>query len=884
MDARINYTTQSGTPSDYACKDGELSVALDVYSENGSLKPVPKPKTLFNLPTTSDVLYQHKINNIVNYVVWNENRIYWTADGTKLNVLNSESYDREDIKSVQSLGNTLIILSDIGQKYFLWQSGSYKYLGTGLPECPMTFGLSNKTGSISDEFTVTLPNGVYICSGTSSKNSIFNFQRFHDLSDELAEENSNAVSDAIIGQVNKIANEQGNLKGKFVYPFFVRYAIRLIDGTSLIHHSSPILMIPSTGIVPEVVCLNDYNSSTRQTELKLKARVASYSLDFAVTSQDVIDELKRYSDIISSIDVFISAPIYQYKQSGKVQGLMQSSLSGKAVAKLDDGQYSLQQYGDGLSWSTPNSFIRLPSFTDAEVAEDISTRAQFYLLKSFNVNELSTNRQVIEIPNDYLENLVNRELMPDDYDSHDLLTAENAIVYNSRLNLCGCTKMLFKGHGPEQFCYNNSTDTETLRNYLCNVTIKSYKGNITVQSDSLPIGVDGGYGYFFFYPNTNAVEASIGEVGGTIKYVKLKPHQTLNGAFFFNGWKTIEESGSTEAAVTPSEDQTIDIKNKLYTSEVNNPFFFPVTNINTIGDGEILALSSAAKALSQGQFGQFPLYAFTSEGIWALGVSSTGGFDSKQPVVRDVCINAKSITQLDSSVAFISDNGIMLLSGSSVTSISKVIDDYGETPFSIDVLPHCSEALFGADESEPALDTVAFREFLKEAEMLYDYASQRLIVFNPQYSYSYVLNIVSQNWTMMRSNIKSKLNSYPNCIALDNAGKLLDYSIRVENTTPAIQVIISRPIKLEYPDSLKTITSIVQRGTFTKGNIQVILYGSRNLEKWFPVSSSTDHFLRGFSGTAYKYYRIVIKSKMKDNESLSGCTIQYAVRDMDQQR
>lgn len=51
--------------------------------------------------------------------------------------------------------------------------------------------------------------------------------------------------------------------------------------------------------------------------------------------------------------------------------------------------------------------------------------------------------------------------------------------------------------------------------------------------------------------------------------------------------------------------------NKLYSSAVNNPFFIPASSAVTIGNSQILGLSSAAKALSQGQFGQFPLYAFT---------------------------------------------------------------------------------------------------------------------------------------------------------------------------------------------------------------------------------------------------------------------------------
>ena len=111
----------------------------------------------------------------------------------------------------------------------------------------------------------------------------------------------------------------------------------------------------------------------------------------------------------------------------------------------------------------------------------------------------------------------------------------------------------------------------------------------------------------------------------------------------------------------PSSNPEISFQNKIYTSEVNNPFNFPVSGINTLGVGEILGIASATKALSQGQFGQFPLYAFTNEGIWALEVSNAGTYSSKQVVTRDVCNNPAGITQIDGAIVFTTDRGVMIL-------------------------------------------------------------------------------------------------------------------------------------------------------------------------------------------------------------------------------
>lgn len=86
------------------------------------------------------------------------------------------------------------------------------------------------------------------------------------------------------------------------------------------------------------------------------------------------------------------------------------------------------------------------------------------------------------------------------------------------------------------------------------------------------------------------------------------------------------------------------------------------------------------------------------------------------------------------------------------------------------------------------------------------------------------------------------------------------------------------------PDLLKTVDTVIQRGNFKKGHIQSLLYGSRNLSDWHLVWSSKDHFLRGFSGTPYKYFRIVCIVGFEEGESLFGASIQFNPRQNNQLR
>lgn len=107
---------------------------------------------------------------------------------------------------------------------------------------------------------------------------------------------------------------------------------------------------------------------------------------------------------------------------------------------------------------------------------------------------------------------------------------------------------------------------------------------------------------------------------------------------------------------------------RLAVSRVANPFCF---NSPGIIEGEkIITLLPSLRALSSGQLGEFPLYAFCADGIRALSPSPDGGFRSVQLISRDFpCRNLFALTP--SAVIFASPRGILSLEGSSVRLIGS---------------------------------------------------------------------------------------------------------------------------------------------------------------------------------------------------------------------
>lgn len=914
MIEEIKYNGYSANPSDYECNDGDLAVAIDSVLEDGTLKTVYPPTEVFQLLGNYVVKYIHETSSFKHYIILSSSgQLNWCTDPSTLTLL--RSFSSTEIYQVTGIGNTLIVLAADGMHYFLWkgEKDGYLYLGTEIPECPLSFGLQGEMIR-TDEFNISFDS--------ISEGSIWN---------EFTDSNKSRITSQVLAKVNKFIADYSTNKGKFIYPFLLRYAYRLYDGT-LTKHSAPILMIASSDLAPQVFW-SHIKGKGSYTDATLRVVGMFHTIDYAVVNQSYLNNLLNWKDIVSSVDVFVSKPIYTYDQNGECTRFSNvdeddcycvcKHINQAASTTTYPLRYQRHDFHSLYAFTyNPNDFsypvgrLMLPARSVDDVKSDIKNCSQFYLLESLKIEHLTTSRTAINVEEDYLQSLVTREVMTDDYDSHDKIIPQYSFAYNSRLNVANIKKQLFKGHSVSSlFNYSNGyvhnwsdvspTGTDWTESVQIYVYIKQDGKDIVVRGDG------GSVGYlapilFFFYPNTNAYKAVIyrGIYGGNYYEVPLEKHDFLNGSFYFGGWEDVDDlydTISSGPSVSSDADRTIDIVNKIYTSEVNNPFYFPLLGINTVGTGKILGICAAAKALSQGQFGQFPLYAFTSEGVWALEVSDTGTYSAKQPITRDVCINSDTITQIDSAVLFSTDRGIMLISGSETQCISDTINS--PDIFSLTDLPKHSElmSLYGSKGgalSEEEIQFLPFLDFISNCKMVYDYIHQRILIFNFEVNYGYVYSMKSKAWGMFSTNgFVETVPAYPEALVMKRVNKrvadvpnatiqtysvLLDFS--VSKDVDVTSLIITRPFKIGDPNMFKTIDTIIQRGHFKRDHVSQVLYGSNDLFNWHVVWSSVDRYLRGFHGTPYKAFRLALICKLEKAESIYGFTVQYNPRMNNQPR
>lgn len=672
------------------------------------------------------------------------------------------------------------------------------------------------------------------------------------------------------------------------------------------------------------------------------------SLEYNIINNDALTALSSdWADIVKSVDIFVSQPLIRERSDKDISSVSVTRnggyrLNNGNITDLDDlndreetdrnSPWYLRDdsSSDPLPDALCNVNVDIPLLSTDEYLHRIQSVASFFKVASYNITDFTgSGTREITIESSILPNLTVQEAMTDDYHSHNSLLPvidndgnclTSLFSYNSRQVIAGLSERLYEGFPiaallPKQssFIYNN--DYISVSHVY--VTLDTQQGRRVVDCPvaSSYTGIHALFCCPIFYPDNRAVQMDVAvTVSGVQKLYRFPMHQHpfLNGSIT-DGHILTESATSFDVHdyVQPQLSDIITLINYIYNSEINNPFVFLPSNITRIPTGRILAVSTAAKALSQGQFGQFPLYAFCSDGVWAMQVANDGSFSARQPITRDVCTDPDSITQLDSSVLFATSRGIMLLSGSEATCITDTIAS--DSPFSLVSFPR----LAALDFPLPAF--VPFAQFIADSRMLYDYRSQRIYLFNtlrvdnptteviyplieqdehslpyfvtkhhysPLYPYAYVYSLKSKQWGMVSSNLASVLNAYPDSLAQTHDKRLVSFSPSQQSSPsqpssdddPVAGLLVTRPLKLGIPYDLKTVNELILRGVFARGDVQPLLYGSRDLIHWHLIATSADSYLRHIQGTPYKYFILAALTSLSPTQSLASATVRFSPR------
>nr|WP_314759744.1 hypothetical protein [uncultured Porphyromonas sp.] len=912
MIKELRYAGYTASTSDYDSPDGDLSLSFGLIKEDGYLRTLPNTGGR-SIPKEDGVdleaIYLHQSSSFLHLIILEprSRRLFYAdydASGSDIGQPKPIGNIPADLVSVHSMGNTLMVITKTGMHYYLWKGveKGYKHLGEKIPEMPIAFDI-----------------------GFNLKSEGRDLDNNHD--PQHIYSRAAPTTNKLIADIYQ--------SGKFVFPFLVRYALRLYDG-SLTMQSAPVLLAPSDGM------------EMRVTERYVLITAFTGTLHYNLLKPHALDE---WTDIVKSVEFFISPPIYTYDQEKFENNIVEGAGSGyeiqsfsfldqetklRTVAKVEINEGDNQNcthtdwrgnksFGKTLydseapSWRAV-SLLNQGGYDPArydrwgKVLDNIRDTSTFYHLYTLDLStpdNLDFTRRPVPISQGYLPSLTSHESLKDDYQSHDLIIPSSAFVYNSRLNITDIKRKILNEPG---MLILSSHSENAIMPYGVEVQVRFIITDDN-QNKRIILGhkfrsrhAHESLSYIYCpYPRcSTAVIVIYSGSGVSYAEVKMKPHNFLSGSVFFRSLFYQHETRIVAPSVidelfplsTP-EELTYNVPNKIYTSEVNNPFHFPLSGINTIGTGRIIAISSATKALSEGQFGQFPLYAFSSDGVWALEVSPTGLYSARQPVSREVCLSPSSIAQTDTGVIFASRRGVMMLSGSTCVSISDAIHTEGEEIYRSPSEDYMRKIMreVGFDNEVEAFSPRLMDILTEHCSIAYDHKHQRAFVYNSLmtargakqkrvHPCMLVYSLRHNSWASDQNYILRSINAYPDTVIVRVDDKTIvrlseDKSIRDRCCT----IAVTRPIKLDNPSELKTIDTVIQRTDFDLTDIPMALFGSNNMVDWFVVSSaSRGKYLRGFSGSPYKFFSLVFSIPInKDNKRytpsrLSGASIQYSIK------
>ena len=305
-------------------------------------------------------------------------------------------------------------------------------------------------------------------------------------------------------------------------------------------------------------------------------------------------------------------------------------------------------------------------------------------------------------------------------------------------------------------------------------------------------------------------------------------------------------------------------QNRVQASEPNNPFIFPVKNSYRVGDSGIIRIASVTEALSEGQFGQYPLIAFTQSGIWSLEIGSTVFIERVVPLANELASNEDMIVSINGGIFFATNEGLKVLQGTQVHEISEIVEGPVKNP--VANYPGYPIAIKSIED---------FKTYLQTASAGYDYNNNEIIISKKDSAYSYVYSFKNQTWMMITDVYDSFLNQFPHNFGYTEHN-MHDLSKENENGSKQVSFVTQK-------FGTHTFTKIIEgalRGQFNDATVQI--YGSVDGEQFALLNTRkvvNNHSIF-FPRIPYslKYYILVFLDKSNSQSHIADLEIDFQSR------
>ena len=344
MIKEIKYNGLTSLPSDYESPDGDLALSLDLLDDGGGLHTLHAPALLSTFPPGWTPLCIHD-------APLGRRLILHTPTGIQALSLPEnfpdtplpEFHEINDFRPPYTLdtvnfqpslptcppatlGNFLIISYPRSLERHLLTAEGYSSLGDTLPTPGIEFSLfadPDKDPSLESlrqfDLTITIPKDTpadirsHIRTYWPSPDGE-TFTPEGEAGEKAWKKILSDLTARLFARINTL-HASARRASMFTTPFFIRYALRLTDG-SHVAHSAPVLMTPCSHTVagfhtsgPDAPSISEKDGDITLT-FPVLLSPTPVTLAFRLYDMGRLDN--SWKDLITHIDIFITPPIYSF--------------------------------------------------------------------------------------------------------------------------------------------------------------------------------------------------------------------------------------------------------------------------------------------------------------------------------------------------------------------------------------------------------------------------------------------------------------------------------------------------------------------------------------------------------------------------------------------
>lgn len=807
--ARVEYRFggMSNIPDANASQDGDMHLLANMRHIGGDIVNVPV--CVGEEHYQYDKIYYHGASGKMIglkggaiYDVETDTQFHWDED-------------LPPVKSLDFFGNIVRLCYDRSISYVVWKNNDYQYIGELPGEAILNITPTRKDENVKTQapFYVGNPENTNV-SWHHQKSAFFNQAL------DLHYERGRYIDSAMF--VAAVRLFDGTRMIVSPYTLFVdNTATTYVDGAKGLGARADNFYSPNYG----------FDTTAQQRDVWIRGQELALTIDGGF-----FKGLDKWADVIMGVDIFSTGSVMYHKFED----------TAWTARTEDNGNITTIGLGKFGQWALRST---------EDVVYDL-VRSNFYLVKSYDI----TGKVDYEIENTSPSCIAVQTMLKDVFCTGEyFLPYSETTEYNNRLHIGGVRHLHsngFSAYAPFTGLLKDGQqcELESMKKAYIQVKIEASNGEEVIWKEipDFIVYKKDGISYLspiITFPNPKAKQITIyvDESGSGEKVLKRTFDLTpgSNYAYYVNNnLQFIDYTNSFKEDSAPKLNEVLlDSKNIVAVSEVGNPFCFPY---EYKFEGTVKAIASTAEDVSSGQFGQFPLNVFTSKGVWALAVDTSGktAYSNKTPLSRAVCTG--NVRPVLGGVVFPSDKSLMFLSGSTVTELAPTLKGERE--------PNSIESYLLDSSGVNVYIEDKFTDYLKGAKIGYNYNYNEIVVTNRDYGYSYIYSFTDAAWSVIDVSYDDVIDTYPKLTTyrkdIEN-GYIFNWEGSGNNAICAI----TRPIKVGTSGS-KRVKQAALRGTW-EGSLNFYVLGSNDGVQWSVMCG------REFTGELQTLHRDLITGRCR---------------------